>query len=194
MIGRLSGTLAEIVDNVAIVDVHGVGYEIEVPSATFDDTLVGGDCTVYVHHVVQQDGDLLYGFPNRGMREFFRVLIKIPSVGPKSALAILSTYSVEQLSRIARERDAGYLTRIKGIGKRGAERIVLELANIVDNLPFAVEDAMEGSSTLTEAENALVSLGYRQGDARRAVEAVWHDGMPIEQLVRLALQRIATGS
>ena len=191
MIGRIQGKLAELDDNHALIDVQGIGYELEVPASTFDDVTIGGACTVYVHHAQTQDSTILFGFSNKATREFFRVLIKIPSVGPKSAIAILSTYSLSQLGRIARERDEVFLTKVKGIGKRSAERIVVELANMVDQLPLAVMDAVPTSSKLKEAESALVNLGYRGGEARKAVEAVWHEDISVEELVRNALQRIA---
>lgn len=191
MIGRLHGILTELEGNQALIDVNGVGYELEVPNGTFDEVSMTTKCSVYIHQVLHQDAIVLFGFSSKSTREFFRVLIKIPSVGPKSALAILSTYSLTQLGRIARERDDGCLTRVKGIGKRSAERIVVELANMVDQLPLAVQDAIPTSSTLQEAENALVSLGYRLGEARKAVRAAWHEDISVEELVRNSLQRLS---
>ena len=192
MLSRIVGKFVEIEENTALVDINGLGYEVEVPSSTFDDVSTGSSCTLFVHEVMQQDAHTLYGFSNRAMRDFFRILIKIPSVGPRSALAILSTYSLDQLNRIARDRDIGFLTRVKGIGKRGAERIVVDLANRLDELPYSVSGSMDSSSDLNEAETALVNLGYRQGDARRAVEANWHDGISIEELVRTSLRYLAS--
>ena len=192
MLSRIVGKFVEIEENTALVDINGLGYEVEVPSSTFDDVSTGISCTLFVHEVMQQDAHTLYGFSNKAMRDFFRILIKIPSVGPRSALAILSTYSLDQLNRIARDRDIGFLTRVKGIGKRGAERIVVDLANRLDELPYAVSGSMDSSSDLNEAERALVNLGYRQGDARRAVEANWHDGISIEELVRTSLRYLAS--
>ncbi|MCY3541017.1 MAG: Holliday junction branch migration protein RuvA [Gammaproteobacteria bacterium] len=192
MLSRIVGKFVEINENTALVDINGFGYEVEVPPSTFDDVSSGTKCTLYVHEVIQQDAHTLYGFTNNAMRDFFRILIKIPSVGPRSALAILSTYSLEQLNRIAQDRDIGFLTRVKGIGKRGAERIVVDLANRLDDLPLAVSSSIDQSSDLNEAERALVNLGYRQGDARRAVEANWHDGISIEDLVRAALRHLAS--
>ncbi|MXW07770.1 MAG: Holliday junction branch migration protein RuvA [Gammaproteobacteria bacterium] len=192
MLSRIVGKFVEINENTALVDINGLGYEVEVPPSTFDDVSSGTKCTLYVHEVIQQDAHTLYGFTNNAMRDFFRILIKIPSVGPRSALAILSTYSLEQLNRIAQDRDIGFLTRVKGIGKRGAERIVVDLANRLDDLPLAVSSSIDQSSDLNEAERALVNLGYRQGDARRAVEANWHDGISIEDLVRAALRHLAS--
>ena len=192
MLSRIVGKFVEIEENTALVDINGLGYEVEVPSSTFDDVSTGSSCTLFVHEVMQQDAHTLYGFSNKAMRDFFRILIKIPSVGPRSALAVLSTYSLDQLNRVARERDIGLLTRVKGIGKRGAERIVVDLANRLDELPYAVSGSMDSSSELNEAERALVNLGYRQGDARRAVEANWHDGISIEELVRTSLRYLAS--
>ncbi len=192
MLSRIVGKFVEIEENTALVDINGLGYEVEVPSSTFDDVSTGSSCTLFVHEVMQQDAHTLYGFSNKAMRDFFRILIKIPSVGPRSALAVLSTYSLDQLNRIARDRDIGLLTRVKGIGKRGAERIVVDLANRLDELPYAVSGSMDSSSELNEAERALVNLGYRQGDARRAVEANWHDGISIEELVRTSLRYLAS--
>lgn len=192
MLSRIVGKFVEIDENTALVDINGLGYEVEVPPSTFDDVSSGAECTLFVHEVIQQDAHTLYGFTNKAMRDFFRILIKIPSVGPRSALAILSTYTLEQLNRIAQDRDIGFLTRVKGIGKRGAERIVVDLANRLDDLPFAVSSSIDQSSDLNEAERALVNLGYRQGDARRAVEANWHDDISIEELVRASLRHLAS--
>lgn len=192
MLSRIVGKFLEIEENTALVDINGLGYEVEVPISTFDEVSTGSSCTLFVHEVMQQDAHTLYGFSSKAMRDFFRILIKIPSVGPRSALAILSTYSLDQLNRIARDRDIGFLTRVKGIGKRGAERIVVDLANRLDELPYSVTGSMDSSSDLNEAERALVNLGYRQGDARRAVEANWHDGISIEELVRTSLRYLAS--
>ena len=192
MLSRIVGKFIEIEENTALIDINGIGYEVEVPTSTFDDVSTGSRCTIFVHEVMQQDAHTLYGFSLRAMRDFFRILIKIPSVGPRSALAILSTYSLDQLNRIARDRDIGLLTRVKGIGKRGAERIVVDLANRLDELPYAVSGSMDSSSDLNEAERALVNLGYRQGDARRAVEANWHDGISMEELVRASLRYLSS--
>ena len=192
MLSRIVGKFVEIEENTALIDINGLGYEVEVPTSTFDDFSKEKTCTLFVHEVMQQDAHTLYGFASKAMRDFFRVLIKIPSVGPRSALAILSTYTLEELNRIARDRDTGFLTRVKGIGKRGAERIVVDLANRLDDLPYAVSGSVDSSSDLNEAERALVNLGYRQGDARRAVEANWHDGISIEDLVRASLRHLAS--
>lgn len=192
MLSRIVGIFVEIEENTALLDINGLGYAVEVPPSTFEDVSTGSKCTLFVHEVMQQDAHTLFGFSSKAMRDFFRILIKIPSVGPRSALAILSTYSLDQLTRIARERDIGFLTRVKGIGKRGAERIVVDLANRLDDLPYAVSGSMDSSSDLSEAEHALVNLGYRQGDARRAVEANWHDGISIEDLVRASLRHLSS--
>ena len=192
MLSRIVGKFIEIEENTALIDINGIGYEVEVPTSTFDDVSTGSRCTIFVHEVMQQDAHTLYGFSLRAMRDFFRILIKIPSVGPRSALAILSTYSLDQLNRVARDRDIGLLTRVKGIGKRGAERIVVDLANRLDELPYAVSGSMDSSSDLNEAERALVNLGYRQGDARRAVDANWHDGISMEELVRASLRYLSS--
>ncbi len=191
MIGRITGKYVEQNEGAALVDVGGVAYEVEVPISTLETLQPDTECVLYTHQVFQQDAQLLFGFPNQPMREFFRILIKIPSVGPKSALAILSTYSLSELNKIAHERDVAFLTRVKGIGKRGAERIVVDLANRLDEIPLAVEDAIDRTSTIDEAIVALVNLGYRNADARRAVDASWHEGIPIEDLVKSSLHRLS---
>ena len=192
MIGRLVGKLAEFNGTNAVIDVQGVGYEVESPLGTYADVNVGDECTLYVHLSILQDAHSLYAFPNKPMREFFRVLIKVPGIGPKSAISMLAAYSVSDLIRIVNQRDIGALTRAKGIGKKTAERILVDLSDKVEGLPYELVHATGDSSAIrTDAETALMQLGFRQFDANQAISAVWHDGIELEPLIRGALQQLA---
>ncbi len=190
MIGRLVGNLAERDDASALIDVDGVGYEVEAPDGTFDEVDIGEQCILYTHHVVHQEGNSLYAFPNKTMRDFFRELIKIAGIGPKSGVAILATLSVSELIRVVGERDSKSLMRVKGVGKRTAERIVIDLEDRVAKIPFQLAHATGDSSSIqSDAESALISLGYRQSEARQVIQSVWQHGMQLEELIRKALQQ-----
>ena len=192
MIGRLVGKLAELDGAVALIDVHGVGYEVEAPEGTFDAQSIGDECTLYVHQLIQQDLHSLYAFPNKPMREFFRVLIKISGIGPKSAVSMLAVFSVSELIRIVSQRDTNALMRVKGIGKRTAERILVEMSDRVERLPYALAHSTDDSSSIqSDAESALVQLGFRQTLARQAVSEAWYEGSTLEELIRSSLQRLS---
>ncbi len=192
MIGRIVGKLVELDGAVALIDVNGVGYEVEAPDGTFDAQKIGDQCTLFTHQIVQQDLNSLYAFPSKPMREFFRVLIKISGIGPKSAVSMLAVFSVSELIRIVSQRDTGALMRVKGIGKRTAERILVDLSDRVERLPYALAHSTSDSTSLqSDAESALVQLGFRQTHARDAVKGAWYDGVSLEELIRASLQRLS---
>ena len=185
MIGRLTGVIAEKAPPQVLVDVAGVGYEVDVPMSTFYNLPnLGERTTLLTHFVVREDAQILFGFGTAQEREAFRQLIKISGVGPRTALALLSGMSVSELAQAVSLQEAGRLTKIPGIGKKTAERIVLELKEKV-----GMPEPSAPSGELV-ARDALVELGWTLVDAERALRDV-DEGLPVEEQVRLALRRAA---
>ncbi|MDA8420969.1 MAG: Holliday junction branch migration protein RuvA [Pseudomonadota bacterium] len=194
MIGRLHGTLLHREPPLLLVDVGGVAYELEAPMSTFYDLPpAGGMVTLYTHLVVRDDAHLLYGFSRDRQRRLFRSLLKVNGVGPRVALAILSGLSEDELLRCLAEEDIARLTRVPGIGRKTAERLIVELRDKVDSLPSsgAVHPAAAASDPVQEAVSALVALGYRPQEASRAVGAVPPEGLRSEEIIRQALRSLA---
>src|SRR4051812_18783450 len=159
MIGRIQGTVVEKNFPQVIVSCHGVGYEIDVPMSTFYPLpQVNHEVTLYTHLVVREDAHLLYGFLTVGERSAFRQLLKISGVGPKVALSVLSGMSVDDLAATVQSEDAGRLTRIPGIGKKTAERLVLELRDKLPKTLGAVRSESASAANVAVA-NALLGLG-----------------------------------
>ena len=194
MIGRIEGQLVEITDNVVLLAVGGVGYEVEVTHGVLAG-LPGRDKAVrlYTHFVVREDAQQLYGFGSRGERDLFRVLIRISGVGPKLALALISSMTLAELASAVRHDDVDVLVRVPGVGRKKAERLLVELR---DKLPETVvpETApalpAEGMA-VQEAERALVALGYRAPEAARLVASVKGEAEGTEAIVRAVLKRVA---
>jgi holliday junction DNA helicase RuvA len=179
MIGRLRGIVAaESPDGELIVDVQGVGYELRVPLGTMGKIAVEGDGirTIFVHTAYKQDGVELYGFASLTDRAIFRALISVPNVGPKTALAILGSVQVSELAMAIDSGDTGRLSKVPGIGKKTAERMIVELRGKLDVL--TTEPAIGGTAPAAKSANrdriitALTNMGYRQTEAARAVEAL----------------------
>ena len=195
MIGRLRGILLEKHPPGLLVEAGGVGYELEAPMTTFYRLpAVGEEVLLHTHLVVREDAQLLYGFSSREDRALFRELIRISGVGAKMALAILSGMSAEDFARCVREGDAGALTRLPGIGKKTAQRLLVEMRDRLAGevgpagapLPAA---APAPGDPLADAVSALVSLGYKPQEASRLVRAVEGGaGLPPEELIRRALK------
>ena len=198
MIGRLRGTLAEKQPPHLVIDVNGVGYELEVPMTTlYRLPAVGEPLTLHTHLVVREDAQLLYGFYEKRDRELFRELIRLNGVGPKLALALMSGLEVDELVRCVQAQDTSALMKVPGVGKKTAERLLVELKD-----RFKAWETLPGMSTLviepgasavvSSAENdavsALISLGYKPQEASRAVAAVKEDGLSSEDLIRRALK------
>ena len=198
MIGRLRGTLAEKQPPHLLLDVNGVGYELEVPMTTlYRLPAVGEPVTLHTHLVVREDAHLLYGFFEKRERELFRELIRLNGIGPKLALALMSGLEVDELVRCVQAQDAGALVKVPGVGKKTAERLLVELKDrfkawesIPSIAPLVVEPqlAQAVSSAENDAVSALISLGYKPQEASRAVAAVKEDGMSSEDLIRRALR------
>jgi len=189
MIGWIQGIVVEKSFPQVIVSVNGVGYEIDVPMSTFYPLpRTGEEVTLLTHMVVREDAHLLFGFLTAAERAAFRQLLKISGVGPKVALSVLSGLSVDDLSAAVASEDAARLTKIPGIGKKTAERLVLELR---DKLPRAVPVARaEASAATSDVVNALLGLGYNEREASAAVKQLAPD-LQIADAIRQALKLLA---
>ncbi len=192
MIGRLHGRIAAREGNVLLVDVQGVGYEVEVTTVTVAssgpaDTAV----ELFTHLVARDDSMTLFGFRSLAERALFRVLVKVNGVGPKLAMTVLGALPPEELARCVADRDTRLLTRVPGIGKKTAERIVMELQDRLDDIPVAAGAApVTADREAADAVSALVALGWRPAEARKVVESVHVDGESTEDLIRSALKRM----
>lgn len=201
MIGRLRGTLAEKQPPHLLVDVGGVGYELEVPMTTlYRLPSVGEPLTLHTHLVVREDAQLLYGFAEKRERELFRELIRLNGVGPKLALALMSGLEVDELVRCVQAGDTKALTRVPGVGKKTAERLLVELKDrfqaweaLPGIAPLVVEPAraLPVASAEADAVSALVALGFKPAEASRAVALVDGDDLSSEELIRRALKGMA---
>ena len=201
MIGRIRGILVDKQAPDILVDVQGVGYEIQAPMSTiYQLPAAGKEVILHTHLVVREDAHLLYGFFSLQERSMFRSLIKISGVGPKMALAILSGMAVDEFARTISTGDIAALTRMPGVGKKTAERLVVEMkdrlqdwgAELVPELPA---DTPRSERQLTqEAETALVALGYKPQEAARLISTAVKNNPQItrsEELIRLALRSVA---
>jgi Holliday junction DNA helicase RuvA len=197
MIARLAGTLIHKVPPLMVIDVGGVGYEVEAPLSVFYDLPETGQALVILTHLsIKDDSHTLYGFSSEAQRTVFRQLLKVSGIGAKLALAILSGASSEELAWYVAEGDAAALTRLPGIGKKTAERIIIELRDKLDVIPQAAA-AGPGSrpaapaSAISEAITALNSLGYKPQESSNMVRAVAEPDMAVEEIIRLALMSMA---
>lgn len=195
MIGRLRGELAAKQPPWLLVDVAGVGYEVEAPMSTiFNLPDAGKPVTLYTHLAVREDAQQLFGFATLGERDLFRVLIRINGVGGKLALAILSTLSSTEFSRVVEEGDVTALTRVPGVGKKTAERLVVEMRGRTEALlagtgaGAAEAKASAPAGPESDAIGALIALGYKPAEAQRMVKAVAEPGADSEALIRAALK------
>ena len=190
MIGRIQGKLIESNPPHVLVDVHGVGYEIDVPMSTFYNLPnQGSEVTLLTHMIVREDAQLLYGFLTAEERETFRILLKVSGIGARTALAVLSGLSVADLVNAVALQDAAILTRVPGIGKKTAERLILELKDkLTGALPNGSGLAAINSVT-SDIINALIGLGYTDREARAAVKKLPED-VSVSDGIRMALQNI----
>ena len=189
MIGRLTGILLEKNPPQVLLDVHGVGYEVDVPKSTFYNLPGNGEkVTLLTHFIVREDGQFLYGFASESERYAFRQLIKISGVGARMALAVLSGLSVSDLAQAIARQESGRLTKVPGIGKKTAERLLLELkGKLADALPsaaFAVEDSQH------DILNALLALGYNDREASAAMKQL-PVGLSTSDGIRQALKLLS---
>jgi len=193
MIARLAGTLIHKLPPLMVIDVGGVGYEVEAPLSVFYDLPQTGQAIVILTHLsIKDDSHTLYGFSSEAQRTVFRQLLKISGIGAKLALTILSGASSDELARYVAEGDSAALTRLPGIGKKTAERIIIELRDKLDAVPAA--DSGPGSrpavpaSAVSEAIAALNGLGYKPQECSNMVRAVAEPDMTVEEIIRLALK------
>ena len=190
MIGRISGTLLEKHPPLVLVDVGGVGYEIDVPMSTFYNLPgIGEKVALHTQLIVREDAHQLYGFSTHDERAAFRQLLKISGVGPKLALTILSGMSVAELSHVVAAQEVGRLTKIPGIGKKTAERLLLELR---DKLPGAaaallISGAEPGPAARNDVLDALLALGYNEREASWAVKQL-PANLDVSDSIRQALK------
>ena len=191
MIGRLHGKLLEKAPPQILIDVSGVGYEVDVPMSTFCNLPdIGSDVTLLTHFVVREDAMLLYGFATAAERQTFRSLIKISGIGPRIGLAVLSGMSTGDLAAAIEEGNLGLLTRIPGIGKKTAERLILELkGKLVLEANGSSTPAASGAAR-NDITSALVALGYSEREAQSAVKKLPAD-IGVSEGIRQALKALA---
>lgn len=196
MIGRLKGTLLEKQPPSLLIDVNGVGYDVQAPMTTFYELpATGSEVVLHTHLAVREDAHVLYGFIRETERAMFRNLIKISGVGPKLALAILSGMSADEFAACVHAGDSAGLTRLPGVGKKTAERLVVEMKDRLKewqgvSLPTDAVSPISvvKTDTVKDAISALISLGYKPQEASRMVSGIETDGLASEELIRLALK------
>jgi Holliday junction DNA helicase RuvA len=198
MIGRLRGILAEKKPPFLLLDVNGVGYELEAPMGTiFQLPEVGQEVTLHTHLAVRDDAHLLFAFATEAERTLFRTLIKVNGVGAKLALTILSGISADEFARCVQDSDTASLVRLPGVGKKTAERLVVEMRDRLDDwqpapvLPQggAAPAAVPAADAVKDAISALVSLGYKPQEASRLINKLDTDGLESEEIIRAALKQ-----
>ncbi len=198
MIGRLRGTLLEKTPPGLVIDVQGVGYELDASMTTHYALPVTGEAVeVFTHLVVREDAQLLYGFATRSERRLFRLLLSVSGVGAKVALSVLSGMTPDEFLTCVATKDIARLTKVPGIGKKTAERLVFDLKDKVEassdvtvsgsgNAP-----AGSGHSARAQAEDALMALGYKQAEASKLLERTASDEQSVEEMIRGALRSIS---
>ena len=202
MIGRLHGTLLEKQPPQLLLDVGGVGYEVSAPMTTFYELPeTGGQITLHTHLAVREDAHVLYGFLREQDRQLFRMLIKVSGVGGKLALALLSGMSTHDFIKTIKSNDIASLTRIPGVGKKTAERLIIEMRDRLKELLPESEDSEAASAIpddalppddIKDAVSALIALGFKPPEASRMVSGIDTKGMPSEEIIRQALQSVSS--
>lgn len=197
MIGYLKGVLLDKRPPTLILDVHGVGYELDAPMTTFYDLPAPGEeVVVHTHMVVREDAQMLFAFSDTSQRDVFRSLLKISGVGPRVALAILSTLSTRDFFDAVSDNDVTRLTRVPGIGRKTAERLLVEMRDrVLKQIDERTETPAPGvarrDSPMEDAVSALIALGYKAPEASRAVRDIDAKGLSSEDLIRQALRQLA---
>ena len=191
MIGKLTGQLLEKNPPQILVDCHGVGYEVDVPMSTFYQLpATGQTVSLLTHFVVREDAQILYGFATASEREAFRQLIRISGVGPRTALSVLSGLSVTELAQVVTAQEAGRIVKVPGIGKKTAERLLLELkGKLGADLP-ALGAASAVGDAAADIQQGLMALGYNEKDATAALKAL-PAGVGVADGIKLALKALA---
>ena len=192
MIGRIRGYFVAVSGQTVLIDVAGIGYEVEVPTPLLNSLpSESAEMELHTHFVVRDDSQQLFGFKSRGERDLFRALLRISGVGPRLALAIISTVEIGDLAFAAAQNDVSRLIKVPGVGRKTAQRMLLELKDRLSDLEIETPNRTPTADATigAEAERALVALGYKPGEAARAVRAVDRDGRTVEDMVREALRR-----
>jgi Holliday junction DNA helicase RuvA len=191
MIGKLTGTLLEKSPPQILIDCNGVGYEVDVPMSTFYNLPALGEKTsLLTHFVVREDAQILYGFGTASEREAFRQLVKISGVGPRTALSVLSGMSVADLAQAVTAQESGRIVKVPGIGKKTAERLLLELkGKLGADLPLLGTANAVGEAA-SDIQQALMALGYSEKDAALALKAL-PQGVGVSEGIKLALKALA---
>ncbi|MDF1691957.1 MAG: Holliday junction branch migration protein RuvA [Zhongshania sp.] len=197
MIGRLRGVLIEKQAPEIVIDVNGVGYEVLVPMTTlYNLPALGQEVSLYTQFIVREDAQQLFGFSDSRARRLFRDLIKVNGVGPKMALAIMSGIDSDEFVRCVQDGNTAALVRLPGVGKKTAERLVIEMRDrLKDWAPESGSMSMPtsqalGCANIAEAEAALVALGYKPQEASKAISALKLDDASSEELIRAALKNM----
>ena len=191
MIGKLTGTLLEKNPPEVLVDCHGVGYEVQVPMSTFYNLpQVGQPISLLTHFIVREDAQLLYGFATAQERQTFRELIKISGVGPRMALSLLSGLSIEELAQAVATQEAGRLVKVPGIGKKTAERLLLELKGKLGDAVVTVAAAQVKSDAQADILQALLALGYSDKEASACLKQLPVD-IGVSEGIKLALKGLS---
>jgi len=200
MIGWLHGVLRDKRPPFLVVDVQGLGYELEAPMTTFYDLPeIGEEVTLYAHQIVRDDAHALYGFARRDERDLFRNLLRVSGVGAKLGLAILSGLDTAGFARCVFDGDAVGLARLPGIGKKTAERLIIEMRDRLEPASAGTATggrvtssgaAMVAAAPADEAVNALTALGFKPQDALRRVRGIDCAGLSCEEIVRIALKAL----
>ncbi|MBI2295417.1 MAG: Holliday junction branch migration protein RuvA [Betaproteobacteria bacterium] len=191
MIGRIHGKLLEKHPPQIVVDVQGVGYELDVPMSTFYQLpATGAEVSLCTHLVVREDAHQLYGFATEAERHVFRQLLKISGVGARIALSVLSGLSVADLRDAVNAQDAGRLTKVPGIGKKTAERLLLELRDKLDLAAVALPAAGRADGAAGDIANALLALGYNDREATWAIKQL-PGGVAVADGIRQALKLLS---
>ena len=196
MIGFLRGKLIHKAPPQLLLDVQGVGYEVEAPMTTFYDLpALGEEVKLHTHLVVREDAHILFGFASETERMLFRILIKVNGVGPKLALTVLSGQSVDEFYRCVNDDDVKALVRLPGVGQKTAERLIIEMRGRLPDLSGSSvsqdrpsQSGIIGNSPKQEAVTALCSLGYKPQDAARMVQSIATEDKSCEDIIRLALR------
>lgn len=194
MIGSLRGRLVYRQAPLIVIECQGVGYEVETPMSTFLELPgVGEKLFLYTHMLVREDAQTLYGFGSESERGLFRTLLRISGVGAKMGLAILSTMGVAEFQRCVEYEDTAALVRIPGVGKKTAERLIVEMRDKIDKTGGAADArrVAADASPRSEAVDALMALGYKSGEVNKLIASLDTDGQSAEEIIRQALKQAA---
>ena len=191
MIAHLQGTIAEKFANSVIIDVHGVGYEVALTAPDFDKLYLNDEVKLYTYHHVREQSEELFGFTSLEGKKIFELLITVQSIGPKNAMSVLSLASYEEVRNAIANADAAYLTKANGVGKKAAERIIVDLREKVGLPTYYGRKSDPETQTIAandEALEALMALGFQLADATKALEGV-DQSLSVEERIREALKK-----